>query len=141
VTSGAIFVTFDLSDPERHRSASIVGVWRGKVAEATHLQVRQPDFTLALPVRRLLRESMMPGMADVERQSGFCGEPFMRLCLIHRFAGSENPLFDWLGKRAWPAAERSTPFSQVFAVATQASRESRNPARPPRLVASTSPTG
>ena len=49
---------------------------------------------------------MVPGMADVEHQGEFCGESFMRLCLVHRFAGSENPLFDWLGKGGPGSAER-----------------------------------
>ena len=55
---------------------------------------------------------MVPGMADVEHQGWVCGESFM---LIYRFVGSESPLFDWLGKGGL------------------ASREDRNPARPPRL--------
>ncbi|MCJ1403259.1 hypothetical protein MMC11_006482 [Xylographa trunciseda] len=52
-TSWAALVTFHFSDPVREMSFDIL-FRREYGAAITHLQVRQPDFTLVLPVQRTL---------------------------------------------------------------------------------------
>lgn len=54
MTRWTAFIAFDLSDSVRQMSFDCFWMRVNTVA-ATHLQVRQPDFVLVLPVGRLLR--------------------------------------------------------------------------------------